>query len=135
MSYRYGFLDQRIDQNNQEIYYGKINSPFFKGEVKFMPEQKYGEGSPDGYIFTRGEEYPIGKYWLKETKRDRTRFLSFELDNPMLDKTIYLSAFMDQNNGGNFSVIWKRNKKINNKSNDSSNNSENNQQIDDAIPF
>lgn len=135
MSYQYGDLTQKII-NSQEVYYGKIKSPFFSGLIKTQVTKKNGEGAPDGEIFQKDCDFPIGKYWLKETNQDKRRFLSIELDNPMMDKPVYLSAFQDESNRSQFNIVWSRPKKRNNSSNNSSNNTiDQNSNIDDDIPF
>lgn len=74
-----------------------------KVKVKFVPNDKSSDNSPDYRIFAGN--YELGAAWQKTSQASRP-YLSITLDDPSFPAAIY--GRLVESDGGSYNLIWSR---------------------------
>ena len=90
-------------------YTGTVRTLTLNVKVKFIPNDKDSDKSPDYRIVVGG--YEIGAAWKKIAANSERPYLSVTLDDPSFPATIY--ARLIENEAGGFDLIWSRPAKAN----------------------
>lgn len=113
MSYKFGEIAYYAEQQDKpEHFIGDIACKVFQGRIALTPNPSYKDVSHPKFIIKEkiaSTWYETGNAWLKESdKVNGGYFLSMTLDNPELDKPIYLTAYPQDDNASIFDVKWSR---------------------------
>ena len=84
-------------------YAGSVRTLNVNVKVKFVPNEKASDNSPD-YRVLAGN-YEIGAAWAKTSRADRP-YLSVSLDDPSFPSAIY--GRLVESDDGSYSLIWSR---------------------------
>ena len=113
-----GSLNIANTDNQPLALKGTIELPNINGIIYLVPNpSRYNDKSPDMIVKmadNNGVFVKVGSAWRKELKNDAGDFYSITLDNPSLEKPVYISAFPefdDEKNGGkilHYNLTWSR---------------------------
>lgn len=84
-------------------YAGTVRTLNVNVKVKFVPNDKTGENSPDYRVFAGS--YELGAAWRKTSQANRP-YLSVSLDDPSFPAAIY--GRLVEGDDGSYSLIWSR---------------------------
>ena len=100
-----------LKQDNAGNWFGKIETMQhdIAFTLKFTPSDN--ENAPCFDIMTKsrsGTAVKIGSVWEKKAKDTGQSFYSMTVDDPSLDKPLYVTAFPSRDKTDQFDIIWNR---------------------------
>ncbi|MGE0315876.1 MAG: DUF736 domain-containing protein [Lautropia sp.] len=85
---------------------GTVRTLSLNAAVRFVPNEKASENSPDFRVVTQKGFFEIGAAWSKTSREGDKPYLSVTLDDPSLPAPIYARLVDDGENV--HSLIWSR---------------------------